>query len=326
MQRLRHNLGTVIGLAISALALVYVAHQFDLGDIVATLKTIDPLILLPVPFLILGSFAIRAQRWRLLVKHEPAIRYWPSLSALMIGYLFNNVLPARAGDFARALELGRTEQMSRTKVFATLVTERVLDLTATLAILAAVLLTYPALPSWLQAAGITVAIAVVGVLIALVLAHTTGRGWMLDLLRYCTRFLPEGLRDRPVTMANSALEGIEGMFRPAHAASFLGLTVVIWSLEVGIVYLTAASIGLNVPLGNALFVLLFLAIGTMVPASPGFVGTYEYFGVSALALIGITGAPALAFIVLLHLITLFGSSLIGGLFYLLRPRDIPNDR
>ncbi|WP_417412028.1 lysylphosphatidylglycerol synthase transmembrane domain-containing protein [Hoeflea sp.] len=324
MRQLRHNLGTIIGLFISGLALAYIVRQFDVGDITTTLRNVDVLPLVPVPFFILGSFAIRAQRWRLLVKHDPPIRYWPSLSALMIGYLFNNVLPARAGDFGRALELGRTEQMSRTKVFATLITERVLDLLATLGILALVLLSYPALPGWLKTAGVTVAAAVLAVLLVLVLSHTIGRVWMLDILRFFTTYLPVSLRERPLKMANSALDGIEGMFRPLHAASFLVLTVVIWSLEVGIVYLTAASIGLQIPLGNALFVLLFLAIGSMVPASPGFVGTYEYFGVSALALVGITGSPALAFIVLLHLITLVGSTLIGGLFYVLRPKESRN--
>lgn len=322
MQRLRHNLGTIIGLVVSGVALFYIARQFDFGELVATLRTVDPVMLLPVPFFILGSFALRAQRWRLLVKHEPPIRYRTSFSALMIGYLFNNVLPARAGDFARALELGRTEQMSRTKVFATLVTERVLDLIATLAILALVLLSYPALPAWLKTAGITVAAVVVTVQVTLVLAHTIGRGWILKILGFFASYLPVSLRERPVAMASSALDGIEGMFRPLHAASFLVLTAIIWSLEVGIVYWTAASIGLQVPFGNALFVLLFLAIGSMVPASPGFVGTYEYFGITALALVGISGSTALAFIILLHMITLFGSSLIGGLFYIFRPKEI----
>ncbi len=322
MQRLRHGLATVLGLAVSGIALVYLAYQFDLAELAATLRNVDTLVLAPVPVLIVLSFVIRAQRWRLLVKHEPPIGYLPSLTALMIGYLFNNVLPARAGDFARALELGRSERMSRTKVFATLVTERTLDLVVVLAILAAVLLFYPALPGWLQAAGVSVALLALAAMSMLVLAHTTGRRWIPAIVAFFTRPLPSGLRQRIGGMALSALDGIAGMFRPVHATLFFFMTAIIWCVEVGIVYLTAQSIGLDVPLGNSLFVLLFLSVGSMVPSSPGFVGTYEFFGVSALALIDITGAPALAFIVLLHVITLFGSSVIGAGFYLFRSRNL----
>jgi uncharacterized protein (TIRG00374 family) len=325
MQRLGHSLGTIIGLAISCLALLYLARQFNLADLLATFRAIDLLTLAPVSLLIITSFIIRAQRWRLLVKHEPRVRYWPSLSALMIGYLFNNVLPARAGDIARALELGRTERMSRTKVLATLVSERTLDLVATLSILSVVLISYPALPSWLQAAGASVAAVALALLATLVLAHTTGRRWIPRLLAYLTRPLPRTAQDKIAQMALSALDGIAGMFRPGHATLFVLLTVLIWGIEVGIVHLTAASIGLNVPLGNALFVLLFLAVGSMVPASPGFVGTYEFFGVSALALISITGSTALAFVVLLHVITLFGSSAIGAGFYAFRPHPVARE-
>jgi glycosyltransferase 2 family protein len=322
MQRLKHSFITFVGLAISCLALFYLAQQFDISELLNTFQSIDLFLLAPILPLIVASFAIRAQRWRLLVQHKPPIRYWPSLSALMIGYLFNNILPARAGDIARALELGRTERMSRTKVLATLVSERTLDLVATLSILAVVLLSYPALPPWLQMAGFTVAGVALASLTMLVLAHTTGRRWIPGLLVFFTSPLPQALREKIGQMAMSALEGIAGMFRPGHAAAFLILTALIWSIEVFIVYLSAASIGLDLPLGNALFVLLFLAVGSMVPSAPGFVGTYEFFGVSALALISITGTSALAFVVLLHVITLSGSSAIGIVFYLLRPRTI----
>jgi hypothetical protein len=124
-------------------------------------------------------------------------------------------------------------------------------------------------------------------------------------------------------MAISALDGIAGMFRPMRAVGFLALTALIWIIEVSIVYLVAVSLEVSLPIGNSLFVLLVLAIGSMVPSSPGFVGTYEFFGVSALALVGIQGGLALAFIVLLHLITLFGSTLIGVICLLFRPRLAP---
>ena len=319
MKRLGARLMNMLGLLISIGALIWLARQFDLAELAASLRALNPLVLAPVPLLVLASFILRAQRWRLLVEHEPPIRYWHSFRALMIGYLLNNVLPARAGDFARALELGRTEKMSRTKVFATLVAERVVDLAATLAILSLVLLAYPALPAWLKQAGIAVAMLAAAAILVLLLAHLAGPKRLPRMVALLTRYLPSRIGNKLDAMTLSALEGIAGMFRPGRAVGFISLTAVLWVIEVAVVFMTAQSMGLPLPPGNALFVLLVLAIGSMVPSSPGFVGTYEFFGVAALAQLGLLGAQALAFVVLLHVITLLGSTAIGGICFLLRP-------
>jgi len=314
------HLATALGLFVSFTALVWLAKQFDLEQLAITFKQLNFAPLYPIPVLILFSFTIRAQRWRLLVEHKPPIRYWTSFSALMIGYLLNNILPARAGDLARALELGKSEEISRTKVFATLVTERTADLAITLVFIALALLTYPALPEWLQQSGIAVAVVASAAVVFLIVAHITGRRWIPSFVGLLVHRLPDRVGSKILQMVTSALDGIAGIFRPANAVAFLVLTALLWVLEVGIVYLVAVGVGLPLAPGNALFVLLILALGSMVPSSPGFVGTYEFFGVTALALVGHDGPTALAFIILLHLFALLGSTLLGVVCLLFRNR------
>lgn len=321
MKLIRRHLPTVLGLLISASALFWLAQQFNLAELTDALQQVDLFVLVPVPVLILMSFIMRAQRWRLLVDHQPQIRFWPSFSALMIGYLLNNILPARAGDVARALELGRSEKMSRTKAFATLVTERTVDLVTTLTLLAAVLLGYPALPEWIKKAGMLIALLSIAAMSLLVLAHTTGRRWIPRLVAMLSQWLPGAVRTKLDQMVMSTLEGIAGMFRSSHAVGFLLLTGFIWALEVVMVHLVASSVGLPLALGNALLVLLVLAMGSMVPSSPGQLGTYEFVGLAALALVAIQGPMALAFIVMLHLLTLMGSTVIGVVCLLARERS-----
>lgn len=318
MKKFGQNLAGMLGILFSLGALFWLAQQFDFNELMNTLHRLDWMMLAPVPLMIFMSFALRAQRWRLLVEHQPPIRYWPSFSALMIGYFMNSVLPARAGDVARALELGRSEQMSRTKVFATLVTERTVDLVATLVLLSLVLLNYPALPEWLKKSGVAVATLAAGAGFMLVLAHTTGRRWITPLVGRVAHYLPKKIGSKLDQMVLSALEGIAGMFRPTRAIGFILITALLWCIEVAIVYIVAVSVGLPLAPGNALFVLLVLAIGSMIPSSPGFVGTYEFFGVSALGLIGLEGPSALAFIILLHILTLLGATSIGAVCLVLR--------
>jgi uncharacterized protein (TIRG00374 family) len=314
------HIATGLGVLFSISALFWLAQQFDLAELPAILNKLDYAILSPIPLFIVLSFSIRAQRWRLLVEHQPPIRYWTSFSALMIGYLLNNILPARAGDLARALDLGKSEKISRTKVFATLVTERTADLAITLVFLALALLTYPALPEWLQQSGIAVAVVASAAVVFLIVAHTTGRRWIPALVGLLAHRLPDRIGSKILQMVTSALDGIAGIFRPANALAFIVLTGFLWILEVAIVYLVAVGVGLPLAPGNALFVLLVLALGSMVPSSPGFVGTYEFFGVTALAIVGHDGPTALAFIILLHLFTLLGSTILGVMCLLFRNR------
>ncbi len=319
LSSIRHHLFSIVGMGISVAALAWLARQISVAELTDALLRAKLWLLAPVPLLALLSFALRAQRWRLLVRHTPPIRYWQSFRALMIGYLLNNLLPARAGDLARALELGRTEKMSRTKVLATLVTERTVDLTATLLLLSLVLLSYPQLPAWLKQSGTIIALVTAVALGILAAAHWFGPRFVSILCSQLTRWLPASLGNRVETMAHSALDGIAGMFRPKQAAGFILLTAIVWTIEVAIVYLVADAAGVPLAVGNSLFVLLLIAIGTMVPSSPGFVGTYEFFGISALSIIGINGSSALAAILLLHVTTLFGSSVIGAICFALRP-------
>lgn len=317
---LRRRLSAVLGLLMSALAIFMLTQQFNLNELTNALNQVDLSSLVPVPVLIFMSFALRAQRWRLLVEHQPHVRFWPSFSALMIGYLLNNILPARAGDVARVFELGRSERISRMKILATVVAERTVDLVVTLTLLALVLLSYPALPEWIKKAGAVIALLSIAATSLLALAHTTGRRWIPKLVAMFAQWLPEAIRAKLDQMIQSALEGVAGIFRPLHAIGFLLLTGFIWIVEVAIVYIVATSVGLPLALGNALLVLLVLAIGSMVPSSPGQVGTYEFVGLAALALVALQGPLALAFIVLLHLLTLVGSTMIGVMCMLMRKR------
>ena len=83
MNFVRRYLMTLLGIGISVVAIFWLAGRFDLAEVAATLRSADPLLMAPTPLLIVASFVLRAQRWRLVVEHKPPVRYWPSFRALM---------------------------------------------------------------------------------------------------------------------------------------------------------------------------------------------------------------------------------------------------
>ncbi|WP_299680955.1 lysylphosphatidylglycerol synthase transmembrane domain-containing protein [uncultured Roseobacter sp.] len=320
---LQRHLVTLIGLMVSAAALVLLGRTVTWAEVVRALVDVELVTLWPVPFILLLGFALRALRWQALIEHTPAIGFRGCFNAMMQGYLFNTLLPARAGDLVRTLELARTQQMSRTKVLATLVTEKIVDLGSVLVILSGVLLAYPALPDWLGAAGIVIGTISGGLLVVTIALHLAGGDRLVVLTNTAGRILPPALAVRLEPMTRAGLEGLNPLFARARLGIVSVLTGAIWSVEVFLVHQVAQACGVDLSLGNALFVLLVLANVSMLPASPGMIGTYEFFGVMALNIVGVIGAKAVVTIVTLHAITIAGAVVIGIVCVALRP-STPN--
>lgn len=315
----RNNLVTLLGLLISALALIWLGRTVAWEEAFQALGSLHLAQMWPVPALLLLSFLFRAIRWQALIEHEPPVRLIDSFRALMMGYLFNTLLPARAGDLVRTLELARTQQMSRTKILATLVTEKIVDLGSVLLLLSMVLVIYPALPQWLSTAGNAIA-SVTGSLLVLTFGlHISGAERLARALKYLSPVLPNVFSMRLEPMMRAGLQGLGTLFRPSRFAIVSGLTALIWAVEVILVYQVAKACGVDLSLGNALFVLLVLATVSMVPAAPGMIGTYEMFGLMALRILGEGEGSALVLVVTLHVITLSGAILLGLICMATRP-------
>ncbi|MBD3271243.1 MAG: hypothetical protein GF384_01735 [Elusimicrobia bacterium] len=74
----------------------------------------------------------------------------------------------------------------------------------------------------------------------------------------------------------------------------------IWGLELVCFYLMNRSFSLNMSFVNVLFVAICIVLGILIPAAPGYVGTYEFAGRAALEFVGVDPNVGLSFILFLH--------------------------
>lgn len=305
------QIGRWLGILISLALLGWVLHSFNLREAGRVLRSANYLYLVPVCALLVINFAVRALRWGVLFD-DRGFPCWSELFiAMMIGYFANNILPARAGELIRAYVLGKRSGVPKSMALATVVVERVADLLVALLLLAVVLVLYP-LPAWLGRAGV-----VVGTISLLALAFLASLNiWGSRLLNWTLRrlhYLPAGSLARIEAVGNGFVVGVRGLRNPRRALLFLSSTAVIWFLETFCVWLIAQGFALSLSFSGALFLMLAVGLGTMIPSSPGYVGTFEFFAVSALATLGVTGGRALGFTLVLHLITFLGSSTLGAI-------------
>jgi glycosyltransferase 2 family protein len=239
--------------------------------------------------------ALRGERWlRLLRVAGIRLGRGDAYAITTVGYMGNNALPARAGDVLKAVLSAREARAATTDGFGTLVAERVLDCAALVALFA-VLVTTLDLPlgvdGWMLAlvgAGLVAAAAA-----AAILGRDTGAG----------------VRARALA---ARLLGPTRRLWSAAGASLLVLSVVLWLVEGSVYAVLGAVGGLHLSLLDGLYIMALANLVALIPAAPGYVGTFDaavIFGVRLVA--GGTHAAALAYVVVVRFVLFVPITLVG---------------
>ena len=277
-------LGVPIGLAFLWLAL----RDADLHAVWDTLRSAQLGYVLAAVGAFAGVYVLQSIRWRRIAA-TPAVGLPRFLEMTVSGVAVNNVLPGRIGDFLRARWLGLAARISAGKAFGTVVLDRVFDLVVLVGLLI-VGIAAVASTQWLvelAAAGI---VLLLGFVVVLLLSRTY-------IGRRDRHRRQRGLVRR---LARDTVERLAEPLRREQVLVWLALSLGAWLAWAVAALLVARSLDLDLSLADALFVTAVLNLGSAVPSSPGYVGTYEWLGVAALGLVGVDKEPALAFTILLH--------------------------
>ena len=310
------------GLVATALALVWLASRYDFSDVSASMAAAEPLLLAAaVPFLVL-SLAFRTARWRLLFGDARPPGWRNSFAALAAGYLFNNLLPSHAGQLVRSFLLGRKEGMAQSRVLGTVVLEKVFDL-AVFVGLALVTVAARPVPDWLRQGAITL-LMLGSVAVAFMVFAPGFIASMAARLAPLLAPLGATMADRVRSVLESLASGLNGLRRPGVLARIALITTLIWASEIALLSVVVAAFSLDLALIDRLLVLVLIATGTLIPAAPGYVGTYEAFGVLAFDFLQQPHNVSLACVVVLHAIQLAGTCTLGliGLVWLRESLEI----
>jgi glycosyltransferase 2 family protein len=237
----------------------------------------------------------------------------------MMGYMANNVLPLRAGELVRiyvaARRLRDAEALSATQAFwlvtATVVIERVLDSLAIVLILAILVFLVPVPAGVEWAAGILLAIDVVGVALLVTVARVPHLG--RHLLAGVTRRWPR-LERTALGMFDTALRGLDGIRTPAHAVRIAGWTVVIWVLPATAAWAMLRAVHLDLPFIAGWVVLAFVGLGISVPSAPGYLGVWHFAAKLALEIFGVAPSVAVAYALIYHASAALPITLLGWLY------------
>jgi uncharacterized protein (TIRG00374 family) len=312
------------GLAMLAAAVAWVVRDVSWASFAATAASASPLWITLAALVNLGAVFAMAGRWRALLRPlAPRVSQVDAFKSMVMGFAVSVVVPARAGELARAEWLGRRSGISRASILGSIVLDHLVNAAGMFLGLAILPLVLP-LPTWLHSA-IWLAVAVFAV-----------AGSAVFLLRpKAGHAVPDAAEGRDGRMAGAIAGflahvrlGLTAMTDWRALARSLLTSVLAWLLEIHVVFFTLRAFDIHVPFGISLLVLMAVNLALVVPfAPPGNFGTIEVGATLALMESGVPKEQALAFALAYHFLQVIPLAL-GGLALagrsLLRGAPVPD--
>ena len=294
-----------IGVVVSLACIFLVLRGVDLQKTTELVGGARPAWLAVAVAAVIGDLVLRAVRWQILIRPICRVPLRRLSAYMLVGYLANNVLPARLGELVRAHYLGDREGISRSATLGTVVVERVVDTVVLVAIGAAAILV-------LNVRGVVGSAILVGVAIAALLCVALAVALAAHRLPGASRaaaFL--GRWPRVVGVATRLRDGLRVAALPRTVAGAAILSVAAWSCTVVAVLAVGQSLGIQLTVGEGALLAAGTNLATAIPSGPGYLGTFEYAGQSIALAFGFGASVGLALALLIHVLTLAVSSIAG---------------
>ncbi len=266
---------------------------------------------------------MRAWRWHYLLKPIKAIPTRTMFPITAIGYMGNNIYPARAGEVLRAVILKRREGVPVSASLATIIVERIFD---GVVMLAFVFINLPELARLTNASGFVgniqqvavygtaafTAALVIFLLAAMFPSVTAQIGtWFID------RFLPIRFRQNVTGIMHKFLDGLASLRSPFNILMVFFTSVIIWLLETIKYWFVMHAFGFTVSFFALMLMNGIVNLATTIPSAPGYIGTFDAPGIAVLGAYAIEQTTAAAYTLTLHAALWIPITLLGG-YYLAR--------
>jgi len=324
-----------IGLAVSVFFLflfVYFFYKEDPGKVADAFKSANYVYIIPAVALYFIAVIFRTIRWRFLLTPLGSFGVRRLFPVVVVGYMANNLLPARLGELVRAYYMREREQVSASATLATIVLERIFDGLTLLLFVAIAAIFLPMsgvaglgsaedIPWMLRVVPAVILTAVFVVAIVLLTLFAVFPRSGVVVARWVARFTPGRVRPRVQELIELFFQGLAALRSPRRQLGVLALSLPVWLCEGAMYMVIGLSFGLTDILPWPALVLtgMFLVTATAnlaisLPSSPGGIGPFELLAAASLVLVGVDKAVAGSYALALHVIVLVPVTLLG-LFY-----------
>ncbi len=305
-----------VGLGISAIFLVLALKGLDFVGFWQTVSHANYWWIIPSVIVYFGAVWARTWRWQYMLQHIKPIPLRKLFPIVVIGYMGNNVYPARAGELLRSYVLRRKEGVAMGASLATVILERLFD---GLIMLLFVCLTLPFTPIPASYQGLVIGLSILFSLALLfffliaVQPERLGKvyAWFVEKL------VPLPLRPRVHALFDQAIIGLQSLRSPRELALIFLTSTLIWLTETTKYWFVMHAFPLDVSFSVLMLMTAVVNLFTTIPSTPGYVGTFDAPGIAILTQFGVGRAVATGYTLVLHVALWLPITLLG-VYYMLR--------
>ncbi len=318
-----------VGILISAVFLYLALNKLQLGEFWLALQKANYWWLIPGVAVYFVGVWVRSWRWHYMLRPLKKIPTATMFPIVAIGYMGNNIYPARAGEVLRAAVLKQREGVPISASLATVVVERIFD---GVVMLAFVFLNLPELARLtgvsLEIAGLSISIPQLAVLGTVVFVGALGVFMLAAMFPKPTekivdwaiqRVVPQKFKLQTQNISLRFLTGLESLRSPFEALMILFTTVIIWLLETGKYWFVMHAFNFQVSFFTLMLMNGIVNLATTIPAGPGYVGTFDLPGIKVLQAYDVPQAVATSYTLVLHVALWFPITLLGAYYYFRQP-------
>lgn len=307
-----------VGALLSGLLLWWTLHDIEFRAVGEALRRSNLTLFLASAAAATAIFAVRARKWRTILDPvAPRLPFGPLWRSTTIGMMVTNLVPARAGELARAYVLSReVPAVPFSASFASIAVDRLFDALALFLLMFLAMLD-DRFPRGTHVAGQPVSawaatgiVALVGVTAVLYLVAFFPARIILLYEAFSRKVAPR-FEQRGRDALRAFADGLSVLRSPARFASVLGWTILHWLVNALAFWLGFRAVGIDVPYSAALFLQGLIAVGVAAPSTPGFVGVFEAAARVGLAVYGVQETQAVTWALGFHLLSFIPVTAIG---------------
>lgn len=315
----KKTLQLMLGISLAAFFLWLIFRQISFEEIKQAFAGASLIWIIAAMIAFAVGYTCRIERWRLMLQRDnPSLQWHSCAGPLLASFAANNVLPFRAGDVLRSFAFNQKLGTSSGVVIATLFVERLLDLLMVLVLLGAALAFFGLETN--RFAGVGSAVLILGAIAILVVLFFPHFFTPLTLVigRLVARVAPK-FRHKLLDEINKSLTTLQHLAKGNTMIKLVSWSMVVWLAEGCVFWFGAMSLpSITAPLA-AWLALPVGTLATLIPSTPGYVGTFDFFTVRAMTELGNALGAATACALLVHALLWLPPTLLGGLYLLLHP-------
>lgn len=316
-------LNFIIGIGLAALLIWLFFKDADWAAVGGAIARVDVALLLVAFAFQMLSIVVKSWRWRLLLTPvKPGIPVHSCFKYFNIGFATTSLLPGRVGEVLRPYLMAREQEIKFTSTFATIVTERVIDLVTVLLMFSTIFIFPSALGpnpddpnvGLLKTAGL-ITLAVTAVAIGFLVLIKVRTGWAEAMVRFFGKPLPAKITDGVIKLVRAFADGVGGLRGAGQIGGLVLSSLIGWGGGIVFFWLAFQAFGLHAPWYHYIFLQAAAALGVTIPTPAGSGGYHGAIILVASRLWGMQTGVVQATALITHLL-IFGSMTLIGVFYL----------